>query len=308
MIWAGVDVSKAWLDVACSDGDAVQRFTSDFEGIAALVESLRDRAPEGVVVEATGGYETALLGALVEAGLNAVRVNPRQVREFARATGRLAKTDALHARVLAQFGARLQPATRLQADESQQQLAALTARRRQLIEMLTAERNRQQLANPRVRRGVQAHIRWLEEELAAVDAELASQIEFEPRWRERATVLRSVPGVGPVLTATLLADLAELWELEPRPLAALVGVAPLNRDSGTLRGRRTIWGGRAPVRAALYMSALVATRFNPTIRNYYQRLLAAGKAKKLALVACMHKLLTILRAIAHSGRPWRAPA
>ncbi len=307
-IWVGVDVSKAMLDVACSDSDAVRRFANDAAGVAALVGSLRKRAPAGVVVEATGGYEAALTAALVEAGVNAVRVNPRQVREFARATGRLAKTDAIDARVLAQFGARLQPATRLQADEAQRQLAALTARRRQLVEMLNAERNRQQLANPRVRRGVAAHVRWLEEELAAVDAELAAQIELEPRWRERAALLRSVPGVGPVLSATLVADLPELWSLGPRPLAALVGVAPLNRDSGTWRGQRTIWGGRAPVRAALYMPALVATRFNPTVRAYYQRLLAAGKPKKLALVACMHKLLILLRAIAQSGQPWLAPA
>jgi transposase len=307
-IWAGIDVAKAMLDVAYSDGDEVRRFTNDAEGIAALVQSLRDGAPQGVVVEATGGYEIALVAALVEVGLNAVRVNPRQVREFARATGRLAKTDAIDARVLAQFGARLRPATRLQADETQQQLAALTARRRQLVEMLTAERNRRHVAGAFVRRGVEAHVRWLEEALAAVDAELAGEIELEPRWRERAALLRSVPGVGPVLTATLLADLAELWELRARPLAALVGVAPLNHDSGTLRGRRAIWGGRAPVRAALYMAALVATRFNPTVRLYYRRLVEAGKPKKLALVACMRKLLLILRAIAHSGQPWAAPA
>lgn len=307
-VWCGIDVAKAVLDVSCSDGDEVRRFTNDASGIAALVESVRGRAPAGVVVEPTGGYEGALVAALVEAGLNAVRVNPRQVREFARATGRLAKTDTIDARVLAQFGARLRPATRRQADETQQELAALTARRRQLLEMRTAERNRQHLAGSVVRRGVQAHILWLEEELATVDAELARRIEIEPRWRERAALLRSVPGVGPVLTATLLADLVELWELRPRPLAALVGVAPLNHDSGTLRGRRAIWGGRAPVRAALYMAALVATRCNPTLRTYYRRLVDAGKPKKLALVACMRKLLIILRAIAHSGQPWRAPA
>jgi transposase len=307
-IWVGVDVAKAVLDVSCSDGDEVRRFTNDASGIAVLVESVCGRAPVGVVVEATGGYEAALVAALVEAGVNAVRVNPRQVREFARATGRLAKTDAIDARVLAQFGARLRPATRPQADETQQELAALTARRRQLLGMRTAERNRQYVAGSLVRRGVQAHIRWLEEELATVDAELARRIEIEPRWRERAALLRSVPGVGPVLTATLLADLVELWELRPRPLAALVGVAPLNHDSGTLRGRRAIWGGRAPVRAALYMATLVATRCNPTLRTYYRRLVDAGKPKKLALVACMRKLLIILRAIAHSGQPWLAPA
>jgi transposase len=307
VIWAGVDVSKASLDVACSDGDAVRRFANDAAGRGTLVGWLHERAPEGVVVEATGGYEAALLAALVEGGLNVVRLNPRQVREFARATGRLAKTDAIDARVLAQFGARLRPATRVQADEGQRELAALTARRRQLSEMLAAERHRLQQAAPQVRPGVEAHIRWLEAELAAIDAELAARIELEPHWCERAVLLRSVPGVGPVLTATLLADLAELWALRPRPLAALVGVAPLNRDSGVMRGRKTIWGGRAPVRAALYMATLVATRFNPTVRAYYQRLLAGGKAKKLALVACMHKLLLILRAIAQSGRPWSAP-
>jgi transposase len=308
MVWCGIDVAKAVLDAATSDGEAVRRFANDSEGIAALVGWLCDSAPEGVVVEATGGYELELVAALVSARVSTVRVNPRQVRAFARASGRLAKTDAIDARVLAQFGARLRPAMRRHADASQRQLAALTARRRQLVEMLTAERNRQQLTAGRVRQGIAAHIRWLEEELAAVDAELAAQIDLEPRWRERALLLRSVPGVGPVLAATLLADLSELWELRARPLAALVGIAPLNRDSGTLRGKRTIWGGRAPVRAALYMATLVATRFNPSIRIYYQRLLAAGKPKKLALVASMHKFLNILRAIAQSGQPWVASA
>jgi transposase len=307
VIWAGVDVSKASLDVARSDGDAVRRFANDEQGRGTLVEWLHECAPEGVVVEATGGYEAALLAALAEGGLNGVRLNPRQVREFARATGQLAKTDAIDARVLAQFGARLRPAARVQADEGQRELATLTARRRQLSGMLAAERHRLQLAGPHVRRGVEAHIHWLGEELAAIDAEVAARIELAPHWRERAVLLRSVPGVGPVLTATLLADLAELWALRPRPLAALVGVAPLNHDSGTMRGRRTTWGGRAPVRAALYMATLVATRFNPTVRAYYHRLLAGGKAKKLALVACMHKLLLILRAIAQSGRPWSTP-
>ena len=302
-VWAGIDVAKAHLDLAVEGAVGTQRFSSDETGVTSAVDWLRARQPAGIVVEATGGYERPLLLALAEAGLPVSVVNPRQVRDFARATGRLAKTDALDAQLLARFGGRLVPAPTLLADQSQDDFAALVARRRQLQEMLTAERNRLQSVPRSARRSVQAHIGWLEQELAAVEQELEAQIAADPAQAERAALLRSVPGVGPVLTQTLLAHFTELGSLGGKQAAALAGVAPLNRDSGTLRGRRTVWGGRAPVRAALYMAALVGTRYNPVLRGY-QRLLAAGKAKKLALVACMRKLLVILNAIVRSGVAW----
>jgi transposase len=303
-VWAGVDVAKAHLDLAVEGWAETQRSSNDDTGITCAVAWLRARQPAGIVVEATGGYERPLVLALTEAGLPVSVVNPRQVRDFARATGQLAKTDALDAQLLARFGGRLAPAPTLLTGQSQDDFAALVARRRQLQEMLTAERNRLQLVPRSARRSVQAHIGWLEQELAAVEQELEAHIAADPAQAERAALLRSVPGVGPVLTHTLLADFTELGSLDGKQAAALAGVAPLNRDSGTLRGRRTVWGGRAPVRAALYMAALVGTRYNPVLRSHYQRLLAAGKAKKLALVACMRKLLVILNAIVRSGRPW----
>jgi transposase len=303
-VWAGIDVAKAQLDLAVEGAAGVQRYINDPAGVAAAVGWLRARQPAGIVVEATGGYERALLQAAGAAGLAVSVVNPRQVREFARATGRLAKTDAIDAQVLARFGGRLEPRPTLLAADDQADFASLVARRRQLQEMLTAERNRLSLARPSARRSIEAHLGWLEQELAAVEQALEAHIAADPARAERAALLRSVPGVGPVLTHTLLADFTELGSLDGKQAAALAGVAPLNRDSGTLRGRRTVWGGRAPVRAALYMAALVGTRYNPVLRNYYQRLLAAGKAKKLALVACMRKLLVILNAIVRSGLPW----
>ena len=303
-VWAGIDVAKAHLDLAVEGAVGARRFPNDDAGISHAVAWLQQRQPAGVVVEATGGYERALLQAASAAGLAVSVVNPRQVRDFARATGQLAKTDALDAQVLARFGGRLAPRPTLLAEDNQADFASLVARRRQLLEMLTAERNRLSPARPSAQRSIEAHIGWLEQELAAVEQQLEAHIAADPAQAERAALLRSVPGVGPVLTQTLLADFAELGSLDGRQAAALAGVAPLNRDSGTLRGRRTVWGGRAPVRAALYMATLVGTRYNPVLRGYYQRLLAAGKAKKLALVACMRKLLVILNAIVRSGVAW----
>ena len=293
-VWAGVDVAKRQLDCAVEGVQAVERFVNDEAGVARAVAWLRAQHPAGVVVEATGGYGRALLLAAERAGLALSVVNPRQVREFARATGRLAKTDAIDAHVLARFGGRLEPARTLLADEAQADCTALVARRRQLVEMLTMERNRLPHARPLVRAGIEAHIHGLEQELAEVEQQLDAHIAADPQQEARAALLQSVPGVGPVLTHTLLADFPELGSLDARQTAALAGVAPLNHDSGMLRGRRTTWGGRAPVRAALYMAALVATRYNPVLRGFYQRLLARGKPKKLALVACMRKLLVIL--------------
>lgn len=303
-VWAGVDVAKQHLDVALEGKGEVRRFANDEAGSVRLLAWLQAHAGARVVVEATGGYERLLLAAAARAGIPAARMNPRQVRDFARATGRLAKTDALDAAVLAAFGARLHPAPTPPADEGQTALAAQVARRRQLKEMVVAERHRAGMAPPAVRAGIERHLQWLEQEVAAVEAELDQQVAADAGRRTRAALLQSVPGVGPTVARALLAGLPELGVLRGRQLAALVGVAPLNRDSGQLRGRRMVWGGRAPVRAALYMAALVGSRHNPVLRDYYRRLVNAGKAKKVALVACMRKLLVILNAIVRDGRPW----
>jgi transposase len=293
------------LDVAQRPGGEAWRVSSDATGIATLVKRLKGLRPALVVLEATGGLEIPAVAALAAAGLPAVVVNPRQVREFARATGRLAKTDAIDAQVLAQFGEALQPEVRPLPDTATQELSALVARRRQLIEMLTAEKNRLRMATKKVRRNIEAHIRWLEGELLDLDDGLGEVIRSSPVWRERDNLLRSVPGVGPVLSSVLLADLPELGKLSRKEVAALVGVAPLNRDSGKFRGRRQVWGGRSQVRATLYMAALVASRYNPAIKRFYQRLLSGGKPKKVALTACMRKLLTILNAMTRAQTSWQ---
>jgi len=303
-VFVGVDVSKAQLDVALRP-DGGFAVSNDETGIMQLIERLSRAAPVRVVLEATGGLEIPLVGALVTAGLPVVVVNPRQVRDFAKATGKLAKTDVLDAQTLAHFAEVIQPAVRPLPDEHTQALAALVTRRRQLVEMLTAEKNRLRQAPKPIRLSLQAHIAWLEQALQQADTDLAEAIRHSPVWRENEALLRSAPGVGPVLSTTLLATVPELGTLAHKQLSALVGVAPLNRDSGTLRGRRTVWGGRAQVRAVLYMGAIVAARFNPVIRAFYQRLRAAGKAKKVALTACMHKLLIILNAMLKHRTPWR---
>ena len=302
-VFVGIDVSHARLDIAVRPGT---RFSAanDEQGIVTVVEQMRTLAPILIVLEATGGLEVPLTGALATIGLPVVVVNPRHVRDFAKATGKLAKTDALDAQILAQFAEVIRPATRPLPDEQTQALAALLTRRRQLVEMLTAEKNRLSTAPKPIRKSVRAHITWLERELMHTDTDLAQTIHESPVWRDKDELLRSVPGVGPVLTTTLLANLPELGTLTGKQIAALVGVAPLNRDSGTLRGKRTVWGGRAQVRTTLYMAAIVAARFNPVIRMFYQRLRTAGKAKKVALTACMRKLLTILNAMLKHRTPW----
>jgi transposase len=304
-VFVGIDVSKDRLDVALRPTSARWAVAHEEAGITALVDRLRRHTPTLIVLEATGGLEVPLTGALAAAGLPVVVVNPRQVRDFAKATGKLAKTDALDASVLAQFAEVVRPALRPLPDAATQALSALLTRRRQLIEMLTAEKNRLGPAPPPVRKGIRTHITWLERRLADLDGELTQAIRESPVWREKDDLLRSTPAVGPVLSRTLLANLPELGTLTRQQIAALVGVAPLNRDSGAWRGKRRVWGGRAHVRAALYMSALVATRFNPVIRTFYQRLCAAGKAKKVALTACMRKLLTILNAMLKYRTPWQ---
>jgi len=271
-----------------------------------LQEWLQELAPALIVVEATGGLELPLVGALAAADLPVVVINPRQVRDFAKALGKLAKTDTLDAQVLAHFGEATKPKLRPLPDAQTQELKALVARRRQVVEMLVAEKNRQRRAIPSVQRRIARHLRILEEELAELDHDLGRTLRQSPLWREREDLLRSVPGIGPTLSATLLAELPELGSLNRHQVAALVGVAPLNRDSGTLRGKRTTWGGRGSLRAALYMATLVATRCNPVVRAFYLRLCGAGKPKKVALTACMRKLLCILNAMVKHRRPWNA--
>ena len=269
-----------------------------------MVSQLTSLTPTTVLLEATGGLEVPLASALAAAGLPVVVVNPRQVRDFAKATGRLAKTDALDAQTLAHFAEAVRPPVRPLRDADTQELNAMTTRRSQLMTMLVAEKNRLGRAAGAVRPRVQAHITWLEQEIKDLDKDLRQTLRQSPVWREKDDLLRSVPGVGEQLSLSLLAYLPELGTLDRKQIAALVGVAPLNRDSGTMRGKRTVWGGRARVRAVLYMGALAASRFNPVIRTFYQRLLAAGKPKKLALTACMRKLLTMLNAILKTGQYW----
>jgi transposase len=312
-VYVGVDVSKDRLDVCVRRGEAQRHNDNSFVvahddgGIETLVSRLLEERPELVILEATGGFERAVVAALAAEGLPVAVVNPRQAREFASATGRLAKTDRIDASILARFAEAIRPAPKPLPDEEIRALQGILARRRQLLGMLTAENNRLPTATKPVAKRIAAHIKWLEKELSRTDRDLEEAIKSSPTLGENEALLRSVPGVGPVLARTLLAEVPELGTLTHKRVAALVGVAPLNRDSGTLRGRRAVWGGRAEVRAALYMGALVATRRNPAIREFYERLLAAGKPKKVALVACMRKLLSILNAVLKHRTPWRSP-
>ena len=303
-LWVGIDVAKAWLDVASSGEEAVRRVANDAEGIAALVVDLTSRAPQLVVLEATGGYERAVTAALTVAGIPVAVVNPRQVRDFAKATGQLAKSDVLDARVLARFAQRIQPPARPLPDAVAQELASLLTRRRQLLEMRTAEQNRRPSLAARLRPALDAHLVWLSQQIADLDEELGQTLRQSPVWREKEELLRSIPGIGPVVARTLLGELPELGSLDRWQAAALAGVAPLTQDSGRRQGARRTWGGRGAVRAALYMAAVVASRHNPVIQTLYQRLRAAGKPAKVALVACMRKLLTMANAILRDGVPW----
>jgi len=303
--FVGIDVAKARLDLALEPSGEAWSVPNDAAGIQDLLSQIVPLGPTLIVLEATGGYEAAVTATLASAGLPVVVTNPRQVRDFAKACGRLAKTDALDARILARFAAQVRPAPRPLPTEAAQLLDALLTRRRQLVEMLTAETNRLGVARGPVRRDITQHIRWLQRRLADADGELKAAIQASPVWRAKDDLLQSVPGVGRVLSLTLLAELPELGRLSRREIAALVGVAPLNRDSGRRRGSRVVWGGRAPVRAVLYMGALAATRANPVIRGFYDRLRAAGKPAKVALTACMRKLLTILNAMVRHDTRWR---
>ena len=300
----GIDVSKKQLDVAVRpDGNRWSAAYDETE-VSSLVKRLNDLAPSLIVIEATGGLETPLVSALAAASLPVVVCNPRQVRDFAKATGKLAKTDTIDADVLAHFGEALRPEIRPLKDEQTQALTELLARRRQLVDMRTAEKNRLNCSSKKVKNDILQHIKWLEKRLKDIEADLENFIKQTPVWRTKDEIVQSVPGVGPVMSLALLSGVPELGSLNRHQIAALIGVAPFNRDSGQFKGKRTIWGGRANVRSVLYMSALAAIRCNPVIKPFYNRLIKAGKLPKVAITACMRKLLVILNTMVRNGMRW----
>jgi transposase len=305
--FVGIDVARDRLDVHLRPADQACALSRDGAGLEALVERLMALAPTLVVVEATGGFEVVVAGALAAAGLPLVVVNPRQIRDFARATGRLAKTDRLDAEAIARFAEAVRPAPRPLPDAAAQALGELVARRRQLVAMITSEgQRRRQARNPRLERRLEAHVVWLPKELAALETDLDDAIRATPAWRVAEALLASVPGIGKTSARTLIAELPELGTLDRRKIAALVGVAPINRDSGTFRGRRMVMGGRASVRTALYMPTLTAIRRNPALNAFYERLIRRGRPAKVAITACMRKLLIILNAILRDQTPWQS--
>jgi transposase len=305
-LFVGIDVAKDRLDVHLRPAGETFSVSHDEGGLAALIDRLRAAPPTLIALEATGGYEATVAAILASAGLPVAVVNPRQIRDFARATGLLAKTDTLDARVIAHFAEAVRPAARPLPDAQLQELDELVTRRRQLVEMLGAERNRRRMTRTRVlQRRLDAHITWLERALQDLESDLHETIRSSPAWRETENLLTSVPGVGPITALTLIAELPELGHLDRRQIAALVGLAPFNRDSGTFRGRRMIRGGRASVRRVLYMATVTATRHNPVIAGFYRRLRTTGHPGRVALTAAMRKLLTILNAILRDHRPWQ---
>jgi transposase len=304
LVFVGIDVSKAMLDIGVRPSGERWQMENSLEGIGELSKKLGSLSPDLIVLEATGGYEMPAAATLASAGLPVAVINPRQVRDFVKSLGRLAKTDKIDANVLARFSEAIRPDPRPLPDDQIQQLQAVLARRRQIIEMIVAEKNRVRLAHKRVIAGLMEHIAWLEKCLDELDKELHDLIKDSPIWREKDDLLQSVPGVGSVLSITFLAELPELGLLNRKKIAALVGVAPFNCDSGKMHGKRAIWGGRASIRAVLYMATLSSIRFNPIIHAFYDRLLQAGKEPKVALTACMRKLLTILNAMVHNNQHW----
>jgi len=298
----GIDVSKDWLDVAMSN--EWLRFANETEGIAELTRRLSAGAVQLVVMEATGGYETPAATAIAGAGLRLAVVNPRQVRDFAKATGRLAKNDRIDAQVIAAFGVAVAPQVVSLPDEQMRELQGLVARRSQLVGMRVQESNRLAMAQGALHKQIKAHIAWLDKAIGKANTNLTARLRSSAAWREKDELYRSMKGVGPITSSTLMAALPELGTLDRRSIAALVGVAPFNRDSGSFRGRRVIWGGRASVRHMLYMAAVTAIRTNPAIKDFYERLIARGKPHKVAMVACMRKMITILNAMARHNTPW----
>jgi len=303
-IFIGIDISKTQMDVAIWGNDKTWEFRNEAEGWQELVEKAKDLNPSLIVVEASGGIEQPIVAELFMEKLPVAIVNPTRVRNFARSTGQFAKTDKLDARLIAHFAQAVRPQVRPLRTAEQEHLNALVTRRRQVVQILTAEKNRRSTVYDTLRKRLQQHIEWLNAELEALDEEIEQYIKERPYWRKNAALLRSVPGVGPVTASTLLAELPELGTRNRKQIAALVGVAPLNKDSGKMRGKRRVFGGRAPVRRALYMAALVATRVNPVIRAFYEHLLAQGKEKKVALTACMRKLLVILNSMIRNQQSW----
>jgi len=307
VIFIGIDVSKARLDVAMRPSGKTFSVANDGRGIAALTRRLQRFKPLRIVLEATGGFESSAAYQLAAAGLPAAVVNPRQVRNFARASGRLAKTDSIDAHILAHFAEALMPASRALPDTDARELAVFLSRRRQIVEMITAETNRLARMPQLIHRRIATHTRWLKKQLAELEGEIARRVRSSRVWRDKERLLRTAPGIGKVTVSTLFAKLPELGSLSRRQIAALAGLAPFNRDSGEARGKRTVWGGRGQVRAVLYMGCLTAVRKNPALKAFYERLLAAGKRPKVALTACMRKLLTILNAMIKTETPWRPP-
>jgi transposase len=304
--FVGIDVAKDRLDVHLRPSDEAFALGRDGAGLDALAERLNALSPALVVLEATGGFEIAVAGALAAAGLPLVVVNPRQIRDFARATGRLAKTDRLDAQAIARFAEAVQPAPRPLPDQAAQALGELVARRRQLVEMITSEgQRRRQAREPRLGRRLEAHLAWLQKELSTLETDLDDAVRSTPAWRATEDLLASVPGIGKTSARTLIAELPELGSLDRCQIAALVGVAPINRDSGCFRGRRMIIGGRTSVRTALYMPTLTAIRHNPALQAFYRRLIGRGRPAKVAITACMRKLLVILNAILRDQTPWQ---
>lgn len=300
----GIDISKNRLDLATLPSSKSMSFDNSEVGCKDLIDAIKPLMPDLIVLEATGGFEHLVAGALVEEGFDVAIVNPRQVRDFAKATGKLAKTDKLDAFVIAQFALMVQPEPRAMKDEQSQKLTALVIRRRQLLDMLTAEKNRLGISHISVHNDIRKTITWLESRLKEIDKDLGQLIKKDVNWQRKSEILTSCKGVGTVTAVTMLSMLPELGTLNRRKISALVGVSPYNRDSGKTKGKRFIFGGRAAVRAVLYMAALSATRWNPVINQFYNRLIAAGKASKVALTACMRRLLTILNAMVRTGQTW----
>jgi transposase len=307
-IFVGIDVSKAWLDIAVHAQETCWRAGNNDQGIADLVVELKKLSPALVLLEATGGFEMLLVAELAHAGLPVVVSNPRRVRAFARSTGRLAKTDKLDAKLLAHFAAAVRPPVRTLPSDEEEQLTGLLTRRRQIVDMLTVEKNRLHTVRPAMRSDIEEHITWLQEKLSKLDEEIDQFVQATPLWKEKDAILRSVPGVGRVTSSTLLGMLPELGKLNRQQIAALVGVAPVNKDSGRKQGKRRVYGGRADVRSVLYMAALAAKKYNPVIKKFYERLIKQGKEKKVALTACMRKLLVILNVMMRTNEPWRTQA